>query len=57
VTGRKTTELHGGMNDMEILNIFKSETKKMLIIQKRYFLNFLVDMLVYYFVFMGLYIP
>lgn len=41
---------------MEILNIFKSETKKMLIIQRRYFLNFLADMLVYYFVFMGLYI-
>jgi len=38
---------------MEILNIFKSETKKMLIIQRRYFLNFLADMLVYYFVFIG----
>lgn len=41
---------------METINIFKSELKKMLIIQKRYFFNFLMDVLVYYILFMGLYI-
>ena len=41
---------------MEIINMFKSEIKKMLIIEKRYFFNFLLDILIYYILFIGLYV-
>ena len=39
----------------KLLVIFNTEFKKMIILQKRYILSILSDLLVYYILFMGMY--